>query len=49
MRSEKFWIPSKQEKVLFDQLNQKKFREIIKDDLTYVISVHAKKSSLSPV
>ena len=36
VKTDEFWVPSKSEHVLFDQLHQKKFREIMKDQLKYV-------------
>ena len=36
VKAEEYWVPPKDEMVLFDQLNQKKFREIMKDQLEYV-------------
>ena len=33
VKMEEFWVPSKDEKMLYQQLNQKKFREIMKEQL----------------
>ena len=37
MKSDKFWIPSQNKATLLDQLSQKKFREIFKDQIEYVV------------
>ena len=33
VKAEEFWVPSKDDEILYDQLSQKKFREIVKDQL----------------
>lgn len=33
VKAEEFWVPSKDDEILHDQLSQKKFREIVKDQL----------------